>query len=131
MTSSEIITVNLENCRFFAQHGVMRQEQVSGNEFEVNISVRYLVNGPNDDNPDSTISYADLYEIAKCEMAKPRKLLETVARAISDRIEESWHWIEDVTVEIRKITPPIPGITGSASVKINRFKNHHPIPHTS
>lgn len=121
MTSTDIMTISLENCRFFARHGVMQQEQIAGNEFEVSVSVRYSVSGPNDDNPDTIISYADLYDIAQCEMTKPRKLLETVVRAIADRIEETWQRIDDVTIEIRKITPPIPGISGSASVKINRI----------
>ncbi|MDE6273285.1 MAG: dihydroneopterin aldolase [Muribaculaceae bacterium] len=121
MIPMESMTVSLEKCRFFAHHGVMDQERVSGNEFEVSISVIYPITGPNDDDLSSTISYAELYEIAKAEMAKPRNLLETVARDITCIICERWAYIEESRVEICKLTPPIPGITGSARVCVTRI----------
>ncbi len=121
---SDSITVSLRNCRFFARHGVIEQERQSGNEFEVSISVRYEVSGPNDDEIENTISYADLYEIAKEEMEHPRRLLETVVRAIADRISKEWSRAKDITVELIKITPPIPGITGSAAVTFTHVNSH-------
>lgn len=121
MISSDSMTVSLYKCRFFARHGVMPQERLSGNEFEVSISVRYSVSGPNDDNLESTVSYADLYELATKEMDTPCQLLETVARRIADSIELTWPWAEELNVEICKLTPPIPGITGYAGVRLNRL----------
>lgn len=112
----DMMTVRLENCRFFAFHGVMPRERRCGNEFEVSVAVDYSVTLPADDLLEGTVSYADIYEIVKEEMAVPRQLLETVARAISARIEAQYPVSNEIRVTIRKLTPPIPGITGSASV---------------
>lgn len=115
------MTVRLEKCRFFARHGVMTQERTVGNEFEVTVAVDYNASIFNGDDISATISYADLYEIAKEEMMKPRNLLESVAVAVADRIEKIAEHILKIRVEIRKITPPIAGIDGSASIDYARY----------
>lgn len=110
------ITVCLRDCRFFAYHGVFEQERLSGNEFAVNIEVRYLLKERISDNIANTISYADLFEIAKREMGETRKLLETVAESTAAEIRRRWPYASRISVEIIKTTPPIAGFTGNASV---------------
>lgn len=114
---SELMTIMLERCKFYAYHGVMPQERIAGNEFEVSVEVEYYISGLNDDLLESTLSYSDIYDIVKSEMQIPRKLLETIARNIGARVLEMPLEIQKIQVEIRKITPPIPGINGSAAVK--------------
>lgn len=113
--------VALRDCRFYGHHGVMEQEQVAGNEFSVSLEVVYTPGETISDDIEKTISYADLYEIVKEEMEAPRKLLETVAASITDRICRRWPQVTRADVAITKITPPIPGITGSATVTFSRF----------
>ncbi len=124
----------LDKCRFYAYHGVMPQEQIAGNEFEVSVEVNYQPVCLGGDMLESTVSYADIYEIVKQEMHRPRQLLETVAGDISDRIltlpgitstgdthsATSSIKILRTQVSITKITPPIAGINGSATVKLTR-----------
>lgn len=117
-------TISLEGCRFFARHGVMEQETKAGNEFELSLEAMvddvidhpavYLENIS--DDIAKTVSYADLYEICREEMQIPRRLLESVAKRIALRSLEKFHMIDSIKVTISKITPPISGITGSASV---------------
>ena len=78
--SSKII---LKDIRIFAHHGVLPQERTVGAYFILNISVqtdfsRALVT----DDLDGTISYADLFDLVKGEMATPSRLLEHVAGRI-------------------------------------------------
>ena len=116
--------VELHDCRFFGRHGLLKHEREAGNEFAVAVSVG-VADTPlpaycDDivDSPSGMICYADIYEICREEMATPRNLLETVARRIACRILRSWPEAESAKVEVRKLTPPIPGITGSAGVTV-------------
>lgn len=110
----------------FAHHGVMSQERSIGNEFSVSLQVNYPLTYPAGDAslaeyPDElagTISYADLYTIVKEEMDKPRNLLETVAAAIASRITAQYSQIDSGNISITKLTPPIAGFTGSATVTL-------------
>ncbi len=81
--------IKLDNCRFFAFHGVLPVEKTTGNEFIVSVRVEYSVKSPEEDDLTNTISYADIYEIIKEEIAGPRNLLETVARQLGEKIHEN------------------------------------------
>lgn len=113
------IEIALSDLHFHARHGVFKQENIVGNEFIVALNVRIpFTDGIDDDDLDATISYADLYDIIADEMKRPRKLLETVANDICLRICGKWPQILSGEITICKSTPPIPGITGNASVSI-------------
>ena len=117
--------IRLENVRMYAHHGVFEHERRDGNEFEINLSVRYRTsespNGNTDDISD-TVSYADLWDIVKEEMAMPRNLLETVVKSIVERVENSFPYLDSIECKLSKLSPPIPGFSGSASVayRLNR-----------
>ena len=71
--------IELENVRFHARHGVMKQERITGNEFEVNLKVKTdFASALESDNLDNTISYADIYYRIKTEMMKPSDRSELV-----------------------------------------------------
>ena len=111
--------ITLADLRFHAHHGVMPQETMVGNEFCVSVSVRIPYSADIlDDSLDATISYADIYEIVKEEMRKPKKLLETVAAIIRERLSSRWPQIKRGEITICKSTPPIGGITGNAKVRL-------------
>lgn len=122
----ENMAIRLEKCRFFARHGFLPQEKIAGNEFEISAEVKYCLAGLDDSDLSSTISYADIYEICKKAMGKPFNLLENVARYVADEIYDINVGITHISVEVRKITPPIPGITGSASVMLTRSYDRIP-----
>ena len=110
----------LYDLRFYAFHGVFEEEKKTGNEFRVSLKVTlpFKEEVLNDDI-DSTVSYADLYEIIKTEMEKPRNLLEKLAIDIVKRIIENFPEVKKGRIEIEKIHPPIPGMLGTALVALN------------
>ena len=112
--------ISLNNLRFFAYHGVLDFERKFGNEFVVNLTVKVPFDVRIDrDDLTGTVSYADLYEIIKEEMQQPKNLLEKVAVEIVSKIRDKFSLIQSGYIEIEKVHPPIPGIIGSASVKLN------------
>lgn len=117
---SELI-ISLEDVRIFAHHGVFEHERRDGNEFEVNLSVRITASAssPTEDEITSTISYVDLWNVVKEEMAIPRKLLETVAISIVNKINATYTGIASIDCKITKLSPPIPAFMGKASVSFH------------
>ena len=118
------LTVSLENLSFFAHHGVMSMENIVGNEFNVTLHVyldparleKDITGDQSEEFLEHTVSYADLYEIVETVMKTPCQLLETVAIRASKAISHKFPEISGGKIKICKVTPPIPGITGSASV---------------
>lgn len=128
MNGTTIVSVRLESVRFTGYHGVFNQEAFVGNEFVVDMEVRY----PSDlktimnDELANTISYADLYAIVKEQMAERSALLETVAARILACTQARWPHIIDAQVRIRKVSVPIAGIDGSASVTLKLTHGEDP-----
>lgn len=111
--------ISLNKLIFYAYHGVYEEERKIGNEFHVSLSVFTDYNDDiKKDDIESTISYADLYEIVKAEMGRPKKLLETVAQRIMSSIKSNFPQIKRGEVTIEKIHPPITGMFGTASVTL-------------
>jgi dihydroneopterin aldolase len=63
-----------------------------------------------------------LYIIACDQMKQTRKLIETVAQAITDDIREQYPHAESVQVGIKKLNPPLGGSVASSGVIINYKK---------
>ena len=112
--------IELEKILFFAYHGVMPQEKIVGNQFEVNLRVRTdFSEALQEDLLDNTISYADMYEVVKHEMMIPSDLIEHVAGRILQALTTRWPQIEAVELKVSKLNPPITGDVAKASVILN------------
>lgn len=110
------ITIELKSVLFFAFHGLHEEEGKTGNEYEVDLSVRFISDGKMVTKIDETIDYVKLFEIVKQEMEQPRKLLETVAISITEKIQEHFSEVREVQVRINKKNPPIINFSGSVAV---------------
>lgn len=95
----------------------MEQERIVGNEFSVDVRIDADASDFIDECLDSTISYADVYEIIAEEMSESHLLLESVTKKIADKIIEKWDIAKHANVKITKLAPPIAGIVGSCSVE--------------
>lgn len=122
--STQYFTISLLNLKFHSRIGVFDQERVVGNEFEVNVRISYDADTFIPEKLSSTISYAEVYEEIKNEMATERLLLETVATNIAGRICGRWSAVNELQVNIIKCAPPIPGINGSCGVEYFWKKSH-------
>ena len=115
--SSKII---LKDIRIFAHHGVLPQERTVGAYFILNLSVqtdfsRALLT----DDLDGTISYADLFDLVKVEMATPSRLLEHVAGRICRAIFHRFPAATSVHIELLKENPPMGADCAGAGVSLD------------
>lgn len=98
----------IQGVRFYAYHGVLPQENIVGHyflvdlEMDVDCSIAMLSDDLND-----TVSYADVYEILKSEMAVPSKLLEHVVCRISRSIFAKYDIVKKVKIRLMKQNPPM------------------------
>lgn len=116
-------SIELTDIRFHAFIGVMDQERIVGNEFRIDLSLDFAeTDAPaaseSEEGLSATVSYADVYAIVEAVMKAPRKLLETVGADIVESLTKRFLQIEAAKVRVEKVTPPIPGITGSAAVTL-------------
>ena len=112
--------IELENMKFFANHGVLKQEKKIGNEYVVTLRVKFdLSMALISDKLPSTINYAEVYEVIKKEISIHSELIEYVAGRILRAIHLNWPQIEEINLKLSKLNPPINGEIDKASVILN------------
>ena len=111
-----LLTIHLNNLKFYSFHGVHEEEKLLGNEYEVNADVEFHEEGALIDSLSQTINYVDLFKIIKNRMNIPSSLLETVVMDIGNTIHEKYNYIRSIHISLKKNHPPIEGIEGSVGV---------------
>lgn len=102
-----------------AQHGVLPQEQLTGNDYKVSVSLDYDISKAiNTDNVADTINYAEVYNVIKEEMITPSKLIEHVAGRIAQRLLTQYPSVAAITLSITKLNPPMGAQCQGAGVEI-------------
>lgn len=71
-----------------------------------------------EDDLQHTVNYEELYVIASRQMQQTRKLIETAAQAIVDDIRHDHPYIENITVSLKKLNPPMGGTVAHSGVII-------------
>ncbi|MCR4994614.1 MAG: dihydroneopterin aldolase [Bacteroidales bacterium] len=115
----ELTSVFIKDLKLFAYHGVLPQERVVGAYFILNIAIdtdfREVMAT---DELDGTISYAEVLDVVKAEMAKPSRLLEHVAGRIGQALLDAFPSAQTVHLEILKQNPPMGADCGGAGVRV-------------
>lgn len=102
-----------------AQHGVLPQEQLTGNDYKISVSLDYDISKAIDtDNVADTINYAEVYAVIKEEMNTPSKLIEHVAGRIAQRLLTQYSSVAAITLSITKLNPPMGAQCQGAGVEI-------------
>ena len=111
--------IKVENIRVFAHHGCLKEETKIGSDYRVNIEVKAnLKTSAKTDELSDTVDYVLLNKIAKEEMQRPSKLLETVAKRMLTRIFLEEKLVKKATVSVSKLNPPIGGDVESVTIKM-------------
>ncbi len=102
--------IAIEGMKFYAYHGFYDEEQKIGRYYEVDVYVdTNFDKAAQADNLYDTINYETIYLIAKIEMSKPTRLLETIAVRIKDSLKNKFGNIQKIKVRISKLNPPMGG----------------------
>ena len=113
---SNLLTISLNNVRFRAYHGLHPEERQKGNDFVVNMQVNYIPKSGIISSLEETIDYADLFTIINTTMQRPVDLLETLVQTIAHNVHQQFPHVNEVTVSVEKLNPPIDKFSGSAAV---------------
>ncbi len=107
--------------RFYAFHGCFAEERAIGTYFELDVSFETDTSAAQvSDCITDTVSYLDVYQVIKAEMAVPSHLLEHVGEQVAGALLARFGAIEHVEVVVKKMNPPLGGQLKSVSVTITK-----------
>ena len=112
-------TIFVNDIQLHAYHGVMPQEQLTGNVYLVSVSAQYPIDKAIiTDDVQHTLNYAMVYDIVKEEMGISSKLVEHVAGRIAQHLMKQFADISAVQVRITKLNPPMGAQCAGAGVEV-------------
>lgn len=112
-------TIGLEGARFRAPIGYYEEEQLTGNEFIIDVFVQTDASGAGyTDDLGGTVNYQTIYWLVQSEVKKPAQLIESLAQRIVDRIEKQFEQVSGVKLKVTKLHPPLGGEVRAASVEM-------------
>lgn len=115
--------VSLEEVRFYSPIGFYEEEQILGNEFFVTVSVSFPFKNPDSEVLENTINYEEIYRILVEVMSPRRKLLESAAEDILNKLVETYSSVQKIDVRIRKSNPPFGGDLANSVVSLHYRKD--------
>ncbi|RYY37660.1 MAG: dihydroneopterin aldolase [Sphingobacteriaceae bacterium] len=119
-----MMTVSLKGAEFFAYHGYYPEEQLIGTAFIVDIDVTFEPSADvGNDDISGTVNYEQLYNICCHEMKTPRKLIETVASDIIEKVKAKYDFAEEIILVVKKRYPPFKGIVDHSAITIRYNKS--------
>lgn len=112
-------TIFVNDIQLHAYHGVMPQEQLTGNDYLVSVSAQYPIDKAiATDDVQHTLNYAMVYDIVKEEMGISSKLVEHVAGRIAQHLMKQFADISAVRVRVTKLNPPMGAQCAGAGVEV-------------
>lgn len=112
-------TIFVNDIQLHAYHGMMPQEQLTGNDYLVSVSAQYPIDKAiTTDDVQHTLNYAMVYDIVKEEMGISSKLVEHVAGRIAQHLMKQFADISAVQVRVTKLNPPMGAQCAGAGVEV-------------
>ncbi len=110
-------SIEINNIRIYARHGVGEQERNVGNTFEVSVRLDCdLSRSMESDSVCDTINYAEVIELVKEEMSHPSQLLEHVAGRLRSSIIERYPTVRGGMIRVAKLVPPVSAQLASVAI---------------
>lgn len=110
----------LKELRCYAYHGVAPQENLIGNEYVIDLKLKVDISQASQtDEVTDTVSYADVHELIKAEMAVPSKLLEHVGGRMATKLFEVFPAIEEIELRLSKRNPPMGADIDTAGIELH------------
>ncbi len=111
-----IITVELNQVHFYAEHGVLDEEAKLGNEFSVTVKLKIDTEAEVITSIVDTINYVEVFEIVRNKMQQRKNLLETVAMEIAQELHKKYSLLRKASIAIIKTNPPIAYFSGNVGI---------------
>lgn len=118
--------IRLQNCAFFARHGLFNEEETLGQRFFVDAEL--LVDGSDaleNDDFEKVVDYGAAFQvIERIISGKRRFLIEALALDVAKDICATFPIVKHATITIRKPSAPVQGILDYAEVCVTYPQNN-------
>ena len=112
--------IYIDSIHLHARHGVLEQEQLTGNDYNIDIRLGFdVARAMETDNVDDTLNYAEVFGTVKEEMQTASKLIEHVAGRIAKRLLREHEGATSVWLRVTKLNPPMGADCRGAGVEIH------------
>jgi len=113
--------IRLNEMVFYGYHGVSAAEKETGRRYEVDCELEADLAPPGrTDSIKDTVDYVAVYQkIKEIVEGKAFSLIESLAGALADAVLEEFP-VFRVTLRVRKMTPPIPGMVDHIEIEVSR-----------
>ena len=115
--------IGLSDIRLKAPIGYYSEERILKNEFSIDISGTFSASHTETESLNHTLDYSQLFELCKENFSREAQLIETVAHQLLDDVLKRFPFLEEVSVVIRKINPPIQADIAHSFVELNYSKD--------
>ena len=116
--------IRLSNIRLYAYHGCLEEEALIGSDYRVDLEAFAVLDKAKiSDDLEDTVDYVHLNKIVKEEMQIRSKLLEHVAERILQRIFAELALVNEASVSISKLNPPIGGDVEAVTLVLRKKRN--------
>lgn len=114
-------SVLLRGLRARGVHGALPEEQSRAQPFQVDLDINVDLRAAGiSDNLADTVDYGQVAEaVVKVVETEHHQLLERLAERVALTVLD-WPTVTSVTVEVRKLRPPVPVEMDTAAVRITR-----------
>lgn len=118
-----MIKVEVKEMLLQAGHGLYAGESKTGAAFEINCIVSYDEAGQEIHHLSNTVDYVVLVSIIKENMRKNSPLLETLLQEIAAAIKEQYPQVQEISIAVYKLNPPIENFQGKTGVTLYKRFN--------
>lgn len=112
--------IHLQNCSFFARHGVLEQEEFLGQRFFVDAELEVDPGDALDtDSIENTVHYGEVFQVIESIVTGTRRyLIEALAKDIAKSICRDFPQVRRARIVVRKPSAPVPGILDYVQVTV-------------
>ncbi len=117
--------IRIKNAKFYAHHGVLDAERMSGGMFEIDAEMTCdVTEAETEDELKKTLDYEKAYKFIK-EVVSGEKffLIEALAYRIALKIIKNFEMVQKVVIKVRKTTPPLGGLTDYVEVEHSEYRH--------
>ena len=113
--------VKVTDLLVYGYHGCLKEESIIGGDYRTDVWIKLKDNYQIlSDELSETVDYGAVTAVVVEEMKKKSKLIESVCERIADRLIKMSESIEQISVKVCKINPPIDGDVENVSVMIKK-----------
>jgi len=115
--------LEISGMEFYSGIGCYNEEQIIGNRFLIDLQLITNCEIPAiTDNIDDALNYQLVYDLVKTEMQINCHLIEFKAQQILNILFANFAQLQEVTIKLSKVNPPLGGKLEKVSIIFNKKK---------